>query len=124
MARVDEPQIWSYMKRTTFKIGIRVLAGFDIKSPSEFEDIYSTFRDLVDNVMSVPLNIPGMGYNTVSRTRFQSSCLPVTAKCLYVNKAKQADLLFVKSSPPYLSSSAYWQGLLCVQYTILTNIKT
>nr|CAB3235463.1 cytochrome P450 26B1 [Phallusia mammillata] len=68
LGQVDEPTIFASMQRLTVST-MCTLSGVNVKSSEEFDELYTTFRDLADNVMCIPLNIPFFAYNKALQAR-------------------------------------------------------
>lgn len=50
----------------SFTMAVRVLLGFRV-SEEEMKHLFSTFQDFVDNLFSLPIDLPFSGYRKVSR---------------------------------------------------------
>lgn len=49
----------------SFTMAVRVLLGFRV-SEEEMKHLFSTFQDFVDNLFSLPIDLPFSGYRKVS----------------------------------------------------------
>lgn len=49
----------------SFTMAVRVLLGFRV-SEEEMRHLFSTFQDFVDNLFSLPIDLPFSGYRKVS----------------------------------------------------------
>lgn len=52
-------------QRLSFTMAVRVLLGFRV-SEEEMKHLFSTFQDFVDNLFSLPIDLPFSGYRKVS----------------------------------------------------------
>ncbi|CAL8378478.1 unnamed protein product [Boreogadus saida] len=55
-------------QRLSFTMAVRVLLGFHV-SEEEMRHLFSTFQDFVDNVFSLPIDLPFSGYRKGIRAR-------------------------------------------------------
>lgn len=74
-------------QRLSFTMAVRVLLGFRV-SEEEMRHLFSTFQVFVDNLFSLPIDLPFSGYRKVRTTELASSasfvksnqhCLLITA---------------------------------------------
>lgn len=53
----------------SFTMAVRVLLGFRV-SEEEMRHLFSTFQDFVDNLFSLPIDLPFSGYRKVCMFNF------------------------------------------------------
>lgn len=51
-------------QRLSFTMAVRVLLGFRV-SEEEMRHLFATFQDFVDNLFSLPIDVPFSGYRKV-----------------------------------------------------------
>lgn len=51
-------------QRLSFTMAVRVLLGFRV-SEEEMKHLFATFQDFVDNLFSLPIDLPFSGYRKV-----------------------------------------------------------
>lgn len=65
---VNEVHDWLFFyresQRLSFTMAVRVLLGFRV-SEEEMRHLFSTFQDFVDNLFSLPIDLPFSGYRKV-----------------------------------------------------------
>lgn len=69
-------------QRLSFTMAVRVLLGFRV-SEEEMRHLFSTFQDFVDNLFSLPIDLPFSGYRKVRLLLFKAAnfAKPVVDKC-------------------------------------------
>ncbi|MBN3307162.1 cytochrome P450 26B1 [Amia ocellicauda] len=60
--------VYQESQRLSFQMAVRVLLGFRI-SDEEMRHLFNTFQDFVDNVFSLPIDLPFTGYRKGIRAR-------------------------------------------------------
>ncbi|CAL8383960.1 unnamed protein product [Arctogadus glacialis] len=60
--------VYRESQRLSFTMAVRVLLGFHV-SEEEMRHLFSTFQDFVDNVFSLPIDLPFSGYRKGIRAR-------------------------------------------------------
>lgn len=55
----------------SFTMAVRVLLGFRV-SEEEMKHLFSTFQDFVDNLFSLPIDLPFSGYRKVREDSLSS----------------------------------------------------
>lgn len=57
--------VYREAQRLSFHMALRVLLGFRV-SDEEMRSLFDTFQDFVDNLFSLPIDLPFTGYRRVS----------------------------------------------------------